>query len=226
MPLFIVPTPIGNMSDITFRAVETLKNSHFILAEDTRHSAQLLKKYDIKAQMISYRDQIHETLIDKVLEKMKMNLYLSLISDAGTPTLSDPGYKLVRDVIKAGYKVIPLPGAFAGSTALCASGLPTDRFVFLGFPPKNEKSRQDLLKQYVNDTGSIIFYESPLRVVSLLKSCQKAYGDRYASISNDLTKMYEYIKTDRLSKLIDTLEKESELRGEFVVIIAKADFSI
>lgn len=226
MPLYIVPTPIGNMGDITYRAIETLKSAHFILAEDTRHSALLLKKYDIKAQMVSYRDQVHEAIVGKVIEKLKMKLNLCLISDAGTPTLSDPGYKLVRDVIKAGHKVIPLPGAFAGSTALCASGLPTDRFLFLGFPPKNEKARLSLFEEYKNEQGSIIFYESPLRVISLLKTCQKACGDRYASISNDLTKMFEYIKTDRISTLIEQLESESELRGEFVIIIAKADFEM
>lgn len=231
MPLYIVATPIGNLKDITYRAVETLEQCDVVLAEDTRHTGMLLQHYNLKKRMLSYRDQNHERVFPQILEMLKSNLYIALVSDAGTPTISDPGYKLVRDCVANGINVIPIPGAFAGVVALSASGLPTDRFVFLGFLPKTEGKRENILSQFKDSEASLILYESPQRLTKSLQSIYKALGDRTVTIANDLTKLFEKISTEKVSVILEKLDSNSStgksakktqpLKGEFVIIIGK-----
>ena len=167
--LYVIATPIGNLGDISFRAVEILKSLPFVLAEDTRESIKLLRKYDIHTQLISYRDQNHEKMIGKIKEKLDMGLNLALISDCGTPLISDPGYKLVRDLITGGYIVESIPGPSALVAALSIAGLPTDRFVFLGFLPKSDKRRVDILNIYLELRIPLVIYESPHILKKLLE---------------------------------------------------------
>jgi 16S rRNA (cytidine1402-2'-O)-methyltransferase len=227
MALYIVATPIGNLEDITFRAVDTLKRVQFILAEDTRVTGKLLKKYDIRTQLVSYRDQNHENILPKVKEKLDMGLDLALVSDAGTPTLSDPGFKLVRELREEGYEIYSIPGAFAGAAALSISGLPTDKFLFLGFLPKSGGKREAALKVYGDLDCSILLYESPNRIVQLLKEISKMLGDkRKIFIASELTKLFEKHWYGTASELIERFDDEdnSNLKGEFTVVIGK-DFS-
>ena len=147
--LYVVATPIGNLKDMSFRAIETLKSVIFILAEDTRETKKLLNEYDINTQLVSYRDQNHERMIGKILEKLDMGLNLALVSDCGTPLISDPGYRLVRDLRMKGYEILSIPGPSALTSAISISGLPTDSFSFLGFLPKSEGKREKILKKYL-----------------------------------------------------------------------------
>ncbi len=219
--LYIVSTPIGNLGDITYRAVETLNRSHFILAEDTRQSAKLLKKYGITTTLVSYRDQNHEQMMPKIIEKLEAGLDLALISDAGTPTLSDPGYKLVHELVSAGFEVRSVPGPFAGAAALSVSGLPTDRVTFLGFLPKSDKQREDILTEYLGMDGSIVIYESPKRVVALIELIKTITNgeERLISVANDLTKMHELVITSDMETILDKLPEK--LKGEFVISVSK-----
>jgi len=218
--LYIVSTPIGNLGDITYRAVEILKKCHFILAEDTRESAKLLKKYDIHTQMVSYRDQNHERVVEKVIEKLKLGLDLALVSDAGTPTISDPGYRLVEAIRKQGFQVISIPGASAAISAISISGLPTDKFVFLGFLPKSESKRLSLLEEYMEKDLSVIVYESPNRVVSLLTQISTIDPQRNVFIANDMTKMFEENKLGTAEDLLAEYQNGKQ-KGEFVIVISK-----
>lgn len=219
--LFVVATPIGNLEDITFRALSTLKKCAFILCEDTRESKKLMNRYEISSNLISYRDQNHDRMIEKVLEKLDMGLDLGLVSDAGTPTISDPGYKLIRDLKLKGYDIVPIPGPDAVTSTLSVSGLPTDRYIFLGFLPKSDSKRISLLKQYGNIDATVCIYESPNRLSELLNQILVALGDREICIANDLTKLYEKVELGKVSELL----KESKLlvntKGEFVVLIGK-----
>lgn len=218
--LFVVATPIGNLEDITLRAISTLKKSSFILCEDTRVSAVLMKKYEILTPLISYRDQNHDRMMSKILEKLNMGLNLSLISDAGTPTISDPGYKLVKDLKEKGFDVIAIPGPDATTAALSCSGLPTDRYIFLGFLPKSESNRKKILKQYSESNATISIYESPNRVFKLLTEIEEVMGDRIVCLANDITKMFELVETDSVSNLLKKYEGKS-FKGEYVVLIGK-----
>ncbi len=217
--LFVVGTPIGNLDDITFRAIEILKHVAFILAEDTRHSINLLKKYSINTQLISYRDQNHERMIDKIVEKLDMGLDLALISDAGTPCISDPGYRLVKELNLKGYEVLSIPGPSSVISALSISGVATDKFVFLGFLPKSDKKIKDILLEYGKLDLSLVIFESPNRVRDLMKMIFESLGDRYVAVVNDITKIHEKVIYDKCSHFINDfpiLEK-----GEFVILIDK-----
>lgn len=219
--LFVIATPIGNLSDITLRAIETLKSVAFILAEDTRVSKVLLNKYEIKTTVISYRDQNHEKMFTKITEKLDMGLNLGLISDAGTPLISDPGYKLVSQLKEREYDVVPIPGPDAVSTALCASGLPTDRYIFLGFLPKSEKLRKELLLKYGNIESTVCIYESPNRLLKLLSEIKEILGKRKVCVANDMTKMFEEVYTNNIDSVIDFYSKKTKIVGEFVVLVGK-----
>ncbi|HVX92771.1 MAG TPA: 16S rRNA (cytidine(1402)-2'-O)-methyltransferase [Candidatus Dojkabacteria bacterium] len=217
--LYIVATPIGNLEDISFRAISMLKNVTFVLAEDTRQTLKLFNRYEIKTHLVSYRDQNHDRIMPKVLEKLDMGLDLAIVSDSGTPNISDPGFKLVRDLKEKDYEVIPIPGASAVISALSASGLNTDKFTFLGFLPKGDGKRITTLEAFKDIPTTLVIYESPNRLKSLLEEIEKVFGDRKISIANDITKLYEKIETGNLS---DLKEKYSgDLKGEFVVLIEK-----
>jgi 16S rRNA (cytidine1402-2'-O)-methyltransferase len=175
--LYVVATPIGNLSDMTFRAVDILKKVPFILAEDTRESKKLLDKHNIPIQLVSYRDENHDKVLEKILEKLKMGLDLALISDAGTPLISDPGYKLVKYLRESDFEVIAIPGPSAVTAALSVSGLPTDRFVFFGFLPKSQTRREKIISEYKDLHNTLIFYESPKRLIGFLNTISKVLGD-------------------------------------------------
>lgn len=219
--LFIVATPIGHMSDITFRAVETLKEVDFILAEDTRETHKILERYTIDTVLVSYRDQNHDKMMPKVLEKLQMGMKLALVSDSGTPTISDPGYKLVKDVKEAGYNVMTIPGPSAVISALSVSGLPTDKFVFLGFLPKSDVRRIKMLQKYSELDATVVVYESPHRLLKLLDNILEVVGeDRLISVSNNLTKRSELTFTGTVKECI-AFGNDNGVKGEFVVSISK-----
>jgi len=221
--LFVVGTPIGNLSDITFRAVSILKKVHFVLAEDTRESKKLFDKYKINTELISYRDQNHSKILEKIVEKLDMGLDLALISDSGTPLISDPGYKLVRYLREKEYDVIALPGPSALVSALSVSGLPTDRFVFLGFLPKSDSKRRKILEEYKDLRNTIIIYESPNRLFKLLNLLKEELGkDVVISLSKDISKLRERYLFGEVVNIIDILEDEGfeeNPHGEFVCIV-------
>lgn len=221
--LYVVGTPIGNLSDITFRAVSILKKVHFVLAEDTRESKKLFDKYKINTELISYRDQNHSKILEKIVEKLDMGLDLALISDSGTPLISDPGYKLVRYLREKEYDVIALPGPSALVSALSVSGLPTDRFVFLGFLPKSDSKRRKILEEYKDLHNTIIIYESPNRLFKLLNLLKEELGkDVVISLSKDISKLRERYLFGEVVNIIDILEDEGfeeNPHGEFVCIV-------
>ncbi|MHC1716870.1 MAG: 16S rRNA (cytidine(1402)-2'-O)-methyltransferase [Candidatus Dojkabacteria bacterium] len=219
--LYIVATPIGNLTDITLRAVDTLKNVPFILAEDTRESKKLLDRYDIPTTLVSYRDQNHNMMIEKVIEKLNMGFDLALVSDCGTPLISDPGYKLVRDLRKKEYEVIAIPGPSALIAALSVSGLPTDKFVFLGFLPKSDGKRKKLLDLYKNLDNSLVIYESPKRLFDLLDLVLDLYGDIECFLAKDISKLREKYFSGNISDVKEKLlvdDLKDNPHGEWVCI--------
>jgi 16S rRNA (cytidine1402-2'-O)-methyltransferase len=220
--LYIVSTPIGNLDDFSFRAIETLKNIDLIAAEDTRHSGKLLHHYNIKTPMISLHEHNEEMRVNKILTEIKNEKSVALISDAGTPLISDPGYRLVSEARKNNIDVIPIPGACAAIAALSISGLPSDKFIFEGFLPQKTGARKKRLEELKTESRTLIFYESPYRVFEMLKECKEIFGgERQAVVARELTKMFETSKKESLENLIDWLEKNSaELTGEFVIVIS------
>ena len=219
--LYIVPTPIGNLSDITLRAIEVLKSVDCIAAEDTRHSGILLQHLDAKAPMLALHDHNEQQRAGVLIQRIQQGQSIALIPDAGTPLISDPGYHLVKACRDAGVKVVPLPGPCAAITALSAAGLPTDRFVFEGFLPAKEKGKEDRLQALADETRTMVFYESPRRVIDTLESMQKVFGDRLVVAARELTKTFETIHALPLSEMIPWLqEDENRTRGEFVLMVA------
>lgn len=223
--LFIVATPIGNLSDITLRAIETLKGVDLILSEDTRETDKVLKKYDISKTQLSYRDQNHNQMMPKVIDMLDSGSNIALISDSGTPLVSDPGYKLVRDLIQKGFNIVSIPGPSAVISSLVSSGFPTDKFSFVGFLPKSSGERKRVLQTYGIQDATLIIYESPFRITKLLKEIQETLGDRYVCLANEMTKVYEKFNRNSVSDLIKETEGK-KLRGEFVVLIGKEGFKL
>ncbi|OGC37240.1 16S rRNA (cytidine(1402)-2'-O)-methyltransferase [candidate division WS6 bacterium RIFOXYC1_FULL_33_9] len=221
--VYIVATPIGNLGDMTYRAVEILKSVPFVLAEDTRESKKLFNRYDIPTQLISYRDQNHGRMISKIIEKLDIGLNLALISDSGTPLISDPGFKLVKELRELGYIVESIPGPSALIAALSISGLPTDKFAFLGFLPKSDSRRKDILKEYLNLGCTVVVYESPKRVIDLLSIIGDCIKENTVVLAKDLTKLREEVLTGEAIDLISLLkgrEFDTHPHGEFVVMIS------
>lgn len=219
--LYIVPTPIGNLSDITLRALEVLKSVDCIAAEDTRHSGLLLQHYQIKAPMLALHDHNEQQRASLLIQRIQQGQSIALISDAGTPLISDPGFHVVKACQEAGVRVVPLPGACAAITALSASGLPTDKFVFEGFLPVKEKAKADRLHALTDESRTMVFYESPRRVIETLSAMHKQWGERQVVIARELTKTFETIKTLPLSEMIVWLgDDTNQTKGEFVVMVA------
>lgn len=221
--LYVVATPIGNLEDITFRAINILKHVAFVLAEDTRESSKLLNRYDINTQLVSYRDQNHERMISKIKEKLDTGLDLALVSDCGTPLISDPGYRLVKELRENEYIVEGIPGPSALTTALSISGLPTDKFSFLGFLPKSDVKRKKLFKDYYDLGSTIVLYESPMRIVRLLNMLNECIGDCNVVLCKDLTKLKEEVLIGNANELLNILSErnfEEHPHGEFVVLIS------
>ena len=219
MKLYVVPTPIGNLEDMTFRAVNVLKSVDLILAEDTRTSGFLLKHYEIKTPMQSHHKFNEHKTLQHVIEKLKSGLNIALISDAGTPAISDPGFMLVRACVEQGIEVECLPGATAFVPALVSSGLPNDRFCFEGFLPQ-KKGRQTRLKSLADESRTMIFYESPFRIVKTLTQLAEVLGRvRKASVSREISKLYEETVRGTLAELIEHFTQNSP-KGEFVIVVA------
>ena len=216
--LYVVPTPIGNRQDITLRALETLKSADTILAEDTRTSGTLLKHYEITKPLQSFHIFNEHKVIEKLVTRMKQGETFALVSDAGTPGISDPGFLLIRECLKAGMAVECLPGPTALIPALVNSGFPSDRFVFEGFLP-HKKGKQTLLKKLAEEDRTIIVYESPHRLVKTLEQMMEYFGsDRLVSISRELTKMYEETFTGPLAQVLLHFQQK-EVKGEIVIVI-------
>ncbi|MFC1656004.1 16S rRNA (cytidine(1402)-2'-O)-methyltransferase [Patescibacteria group bacterium] len=220
MKLYIVATPIGNLGDITLRALETLKEVDFIAAEDTRHSLILLKKYDIQKQLLSYHAHSGQMKLEKIVGLLKEGKTCALISDAGTPGISDPAYSLIQEVLKEGIEIVPIPGPTAFLTALVASGLPMNQFVYLGFLP-TKKGRQTLFESFKDEKRTIVFYESPHRIQKTLNQMEEILGgDRKMVIARELTKLHEEFVRGTISEVKNEFEKRKP-KGEFVVILGK-----
>lgn len=222
--LYLVATPIGNLSDITLRAIEILKSVSVIAAEDTRHSKRLLSHYDIHTPLFSLHEHNEDDRIEKILALLSQGKSIALISDAGTPLISDPGFRLVRAVHKMHFKVIPIPGACAAIAALIVSGLPTDHFVFEGFLPAKTVALEARLAELKNETRTIIFYESVHRVVKTVSAMQKIFGDdRIATVARELTKTFETIQQDSLAHLHRWIAQDAaQQKGEFVIVLQGA----
>ena len=220
----MVSTPIGNLEDITYRAINILKNVSWIAAEDTRHSKKLLNHYGIDTRMISYFEHNRNYRIPFLVGELAKGIDIAVISDAGTPGISDPAYKLIREAINADAKIESIPGPSAFLTALTASGLPTDRFLFEGFlPPK--KGRGKRLSKMKGVDATIIYYESANRLKRTLIQLYEFFGDRPAVVSRELTKMYEEIKRGTLLELSNYFSEHS-VKGECVILIGKNDKNV
>jgi len=222
--LYIVATPIGNLKDITFRAVETLSSVSMIAAEDTRHSKKLFQHYNISTPSISFFEHNRTARIPQIVANLKKGNHVALISDAGTPGISDPAYKLIREAIAEDITVESIPGPTALISGVVSSGLPTDRILFEGFlPPK--KGRIKRLTNLIDQDATIVFYESPYRLIKTLKEILEILGDRPAVITRELTKMNEEIIRGTVLDLL-TYFTSNKPRGEFVIIIGKNDANV
>ena len=219
--LFVVATPIGNLQDFTFRAVETLNSVHCIFAEDTRTSKKLINHYDIDTKLYSYHDHSSEKEIARLLDILKDQKDVALISDAGTPTISDPGYSLIRECISEGIDVVPIPGASALTAAISASGLPSDAFTFIGFLPV-KKGRQKKISFLENVDTTLVLFESPHRLLKTLNQLKEALGERPIVVARELTKLYEEIIRGNFSSTIKYFEAK-KIKGEIVIMIGKND---
>ncbi|RDE67671.1 16S rRNA (cytidine(1402)-2'-O)-methyltransferase [Aggregatibacter segnis] len=219
--LYIVATPIGNLQDITQRALETFEKVDLIAAEDTRHSGLLLSHYGIKKSFFALHDHNEQQKAGALVEKLLQGTNIALISDAGTPLISDPGFHLVRQCRQAGIQVVPLPGACAAITALCASGIASDRFCFEGFLPAKSKARLDKLKNVENEDRTLIFYESTHRILDSLTDMQTVFGgERYVVLAREITKTWETIHGDNLAELLSWLQEDpNRTKGEMVLIV-------
>ncbi|MGB4413985.1 MAG: 16S rRNA (cytidine(1402)-2'-O)-methyltransferase [Paludibacter sp.] len=219
MKLYVVPTPVGNLEDMTFRAIRVLKEADLILAEDTRTSGFLMKHFGIDTPMQSHHKFNEHKTVDSIVQRIKSGQSIALISDAGTPAISDPGFLIVRQCVENDIEVECLPGATAFVPALVASGLPNDRFCFEGFLPQ-KKGRQTKINNLKNETRTMIFYESPFRLVKTLTQFSEVLGaERKASVSREISKIYEETKRGTLSELTQYFS-EHQPKGEIVIIVA------
>lgn len=223
--LYIVATPIGNLGDITLRAIETLKNVDLIAAEDTRHSGLLLQHFAIEGRLYPLHDHNEQQKTEALIEKLKSGLSIALISDAGTPLINDPGYHLVKACYQNQITVMPVPGACAAITALSVSGLPTDRFCYEGFLPAKSKARIDLLTQLKQEPRTVVFYESTHRILDSLQDMLNVYGpEKIVVLAKELTKSWETIIHSPLKDLIEWLKADdNRKKGEFVLIVEGYD---
>ena len=217
--LYVVATPIGNLEDITLRAIKTLNGVDLIAAEDTRHTARLLSHYRIRTPLISCHEHNEHQRTPELIDKIRSGAAVALVSDAGTPSVSDPGYRLVRAAVEHGLTVFPIPGVSAAVTGLCASGLATDAFVFLGFAPKKKGKRMDLLVSLAAEPRTLVFYESPRRVVVFLDEIRSVMGDRPAVLAREMTKLHEEFIRGSLSEILIALADRPGVKGECTLLV-------
>ena len=217
--LYLVATPIGNLADITHRALQVLKDVDLIACEDTRHTHKLLQHYGITTKTISYHEHNEQQRAAELIDLLKQGSDVAVVSDAGTPSISDPGYRLVRAAIESEVAVVPVPGPSALISALVAAGLPTDEFFFAGFLPSRSNARRARLNELRSVPGTLIFYEAPHRLATTLKDAHEVLGERDAVVARELTKLHEEIRRGRLSELVEHYAKAENPRGEIVVLI-------
>ncbi|MES9963348.1 MAG: 16S rRNA (cytidine(1402)-2'-O)-methyltransferase [Candidatus Sedimenticola sp. 20ELBAFRAG] len=223
--LYIVPTPIGNRDDFSARSVEVLSQVDLIAAEDTRHSRPLLQHYGITTPLFAYHEHNERQAMGKILSRLEAGESVAVISDAGTPLISDPGFPLVRECHTQGIRVSPLPGPSAAVCALSAAGLPTDRFIFEGFPARTSQARQKQFQSLSKEPRTLVFYESSHRIKACINDMLGVFGEeRLVVIARELTKLHETIISAPLARLVEILEQDAnQQRGEFVVLVAGAD---
>ena len=222
--LYVVATPIGNLADLSPRAQEVLRSVAAICAEDTRHTGQLLSHFGISKPLVALHDHNEEAMAQRVVARLQAGESLAVVSDAGTPLVSDPGFRLVRAARAAGIKVSPVPGACAAIAALSVAGLPSDRFVFEGFLPAKAAARRDRLQRLASETGTLVFYESSHRIAESLADMAMAFGaERPAVVARELTKLFETVLDGSLAQLLATVQADDNQRkGEFVVMVQGA----
>lgn len=220
--LYIVATPIGNLDDISMRAISVLNSVHTIAAEDTRHSKKLLQRVRVQTPLVSYHDFSNDAVLRKLLKQLQTGNSIALISDAGTPLISDPGYKLVKLARQQSINVVPVPGASALTAALSVAGLATDSFVFEGFLPSKQAARQKRLQELMLESRTLVFYEAPHRILQCVIDMQQVFGnDRQMFIARELTKKFETQFLGSISACVEWLEADdNQQKGEFVVIVA------
>jgi 16S rRNA (cytidine1402-2'-O)-methyltransferase len=218
--LYVVATPIGNLDDISIRALKVLQAADCIASEDTRCTGRLLAHHDIRTPLISYHEHNERRRTPQLLARLQEGQDVALVSDAGTPTLSDPGFILVREAAAAGVRIRPVPGASAAMAALSVSGLPTDAFIFLGFPPRKPRRLAQHLQGLQHESRTLIWYESPRRLLSLLEALRQVLGDRPAVIGREMTKRYEEFLRGPLSQLEARLSARDDIKGEITLLVA------
>jgi 16S rRNA (cytidine1402-2'-O)-methyltransferase len=216
--LYLVATPIGNLGDITYRAVQVLKAVDLIASEDSRKTSILLKHYDIVKPQIAINNFNERKVIPRIIGKLEQGETIALVTDAGTPSISDPGYLLTHAALDAGIEVVSIPGPSAVVTALTVADLPLHSFTFKGFPPNKEGPRKRFIAMEAESPHTLVFYESPYRIIAFLKNCLEVLGDRNAVVANDMTKKFERHYRGKISEIIEELSAEP-IRGEFVVSI-------
>jgi 16S rRNA (cytidine1402-2'-O)-methyltransferase len=218
--LYVVATPIGNREDITVRALNTLREVDLIAAEDTRKTGSLLSHHKIKNHLISYHEHNQNRRTPQIISKLLDGTSIALVSNAGTPSVSDPGYRLIEAAIENNIMVIPIPGVSAATAAMSVSGLPTDSFVFIGFPPKKKGKRLKLLAELAPGPRPLIFYESPKRILTLLEEIISCMGDRPAVLAREMTKLHEEFIRGSGSQILKTMKKQANVKGECTLLIA------
>ncbi|RED51438.1 16S rRNA (cytidine(1402)-2'-O)-methyltransferase [Aestuariispira insulae] len=223
--LYPVATPIGNLRDITIRALDVLTRADVIACEDSRITKRLLNAYGIDQPLLVYHEHNAEAIRPRIMEQLARGGIVALVTDAGTPLVSDPGFKLVREAAAEGHKVYPIPGASAPIAALTGAGLPSDRFLFAGFPPSKQQARQAFLKEFSHIPATLIFFESPKRLKDSLKQMATLWPGRQAVVARELTKLYEEFRRDRLDVLAASYEAENTPKGEIVILVGPPDAS-
>ena len=223
--LYVVATPIGNRDDITLRALSILREVDLIAAEDTRKTRRFLEMHALKSSLISYHEHNETERTPKLIAQLKEGLSIALVSNAGTPTVSDPGYRLITTALADNLNVIPIPGVSAATAALSVAGLPTDSFVFMGFPAKKKTKRRQQLSDLASETRTLIFYESPRRILTLLGEINVAMGDRYLVLAREMTKRHEEFLRGRLSEIVRQLKGRADIKGECTLLVAGCDKS-
>jgi 16S rRNA (cytidine1402-2'-O)-methyltransferase len=221
--LYVVATPIGNMDDITLRALKVLQAVDRIAAEDTRHSGRLLAHHGIQTPLVSYHEHNERQRTAELLANLMRGESIALVSDAGTPAISDPGYILVHEAVQKGITVSPIPGASALIAGLSAAGLPTEAFIFLGFPPRKSGPRQRELEALREERRTLVWYESPHRILRFLEDVRRVMGDRFAVIGREMTKHYEEFLRGPLAELIPLLAARGDIKGEITLLVAGCD---
>ena len=216
--LYVVATPIGNLEDLTFRALKILEKVKLIACEDTRQTRKLLTAYKIKKELLSYFQPKEKKKIPQIINRLKKGEDVALVSDAGTPGISDPGFPLIRETINQGFRVVPIPGASAATAALSAAGLPTHRFLFLGFPPPKKEATKKLLLSLKGEPGTLIFYLPPRKLPSFLLLIEETLGERQVVYAREMTKIFEEFSRGTPKELIDSLKKSS-YKGEATVLV-------